>query len=92
MTMVTPASQRLKVLQLIVRYGELTGAEICSKDESLPRGTIYTTLVRLERQKLLKSRKDMTSCERGAPRRHFQVTERGARFVEAAVAFLAATQ
>ena len=83
---IPPSPQSLKILQLIVRYGKLTGTDICSKDESLPRGTLYTTLVRLERQKLLKSHKAKTCRRAGSPHRYFQITRRGARMVEAAVA------
>jgi DNA-binding PadR family transcriptional regulator len=69
--------QQLRILQLLIAHGELTGAQILERDASLPRGTIYTTLTRLETSNLVGSRQVTDSTQPGPPRRFYKATKRG---------------
>lgn len=69
--------QRLRILQLLVKHGELSGSDLLTRDKSLPRGTIYTTLKRLEMAKFVTSRQITRSIEPGPARRSYKVTKRG---------------
>lgn len=82
-----PKGQRLRMLQLLVQHGELTGGDMLDIDENLPRGTIYVTLMRLEKAKLVKSRKEAECRGPGSARRFYKITalgERATRFAEMA--------
>jgi DNA-binding PadR family transcriptional regulator len=70
--------QQIRILQLLIAHGELTGAQILQRDASLPRGTIYTTLMRLEASSLVFSRQAAGSGKPGPRRRFYKVTKRGA--------------
>ena len=77
--------QRFRVLQLLRDYGEQSGADLHTRDpKALPRGTIYTTLQRLEDDGLVVSKRHRGVREAGPPRRRFTVTEQGRRMVLAA--------
>jgi DNA-binding PadR family transcriptional regulator len=73
--------QRLKILRLIGQHGAMTGAELTSKDSTLARKSVYTTLTRLEDAKLLKSRKEERSRQPGPTRRLYRITPLGTRVV-----------
>jgi len=78
-TQCTSGHQRLRILQLLIAHGESSGAQLLDRDRSLPRGTIYTTLKRLEAAKFVTSRR-AAKCEQPGPRRRFyKITSRGAR-------------
>jgi DNA-binding PadR family transcriptional regulator len=74
-----PSGKRLQILQLLITHGKLTGGEMLEHDPSLPRGTIYTTLRRLQDDKLVSSRVDAETGEAGPPRRFYQITALGKR-------------
>jgi DNA-binding PadR family transcriptional regulator len=74
-----PSGKRLRILQLLIAHGELTGGQILEHDSSLPRGTIYTTLRRLQDDKLVSSRVDDDTGEPGPPRRFYKITGQGQR-------------
>jgi DNA-binding PadR family transcriptional regulator len=74
-----PSGRRLRILQLLVQHEELTGGEMLELDDSLPGGTIYTSLHRLERDKLVTSRLDDQKGLPGPPRRFYKITAYGKR-------------
>lgn len=76
---VVPSGKRLRILQLLLEHGELTGSQILDHDKSLPRGTIYTSLRRLQDDKLVTSRKVVDRQQPGPPRRFYNLTGLGAR-------------
>lgn len=78
-----PDGQRLKVLRLLSQHAELTGGEMIELDKSLPDGTVYTTLRRLETDKLVKSRHDTQRGLPGPPRRFYKITALGSRALAA---------
>lgn len=71
---------RIRLLQLLHKHGELTGAAALGHDPTLPDGSIYTTLRRLEADKLVKSRQDTQQGLPGPPRRFYTITGRGRRY------------
>ena len=81
-----PDGNRLLILDLLVRFGELTGADMLEHEPSLPRGTIYTTLLRLDKQKLVTSRRERSKRQSGPPRRYYTITALGQRVHQAAMA------
>jgi DNA-binding transcriptional ArsR family regulator len=63
--------KRLRILQLLIAHGEMTGGQLAESDDSLSPATIYTTLMRMEHDAgLLKSRKEKTSKHPGPPSRY----------------------
>ena len=74
-----PSGKTLRILQLLLTHGELTGGDMLGHDRTLPRGTIYTTLRRLEDRKLVNSRVDDSTGRAGPPRRFYQITALGKR-------------
>jgi len=79
MVEIAPSGKRLRILQLLLDHGELTGAELLDLDDSLPRGTIYTTLRRLQDDKLVTSRQEVDKGQPGPPRRLYKITAFGMR-------------
>ena len=75
----TSGRQWLRILQLLIDHGELTGGELLRRDQTLPRGTLYTTLKRLEAAQLVTSRQGAVRVEPGPRRRLYKITVRGAR-------------
>jgi DNA-binding PadR family transcriptional regulator len=81
----------LAILQLTEQgreaYGSLIRDEIDARaDRTVPRGSIYITLDRLEEKGLLASHEGRTSAARGhRPKRVFKVTPAGLRAVKSAV-------
>ncbi len=57
---VVPTGKRLRILQLLVQHGTMTGRQLLDADKNLPSGTIYTTLRRLEDDGFVTSRQDKT--------------------------------
>jgi DNA-binding PadR family transcriptional regulator len=74
-----PSGRRLRILQLLLEHQELTGGELLELDASLPGGTIYTSLHRLERDKLVTSRLGNQKGLPGPPRRFYKITAHGKR-------------
>lgn len=74
-----PSGQRLRILQLLIAHGKLTGGEMRELDSTLPQGTIFTTLVRLEREGLVASSPVKIAGRRGPPRREYEITGLGIR-------------
>jgi DNA-binding PadR family transcriptional regulator len=73
---------RLRLLALLAEHDKLTGAAAIEHDPTIPSGTVYTTLRRLEREKLVKSWQDDTKGLPGHPRRFYKITQRGRRFYQ----------
>ena len=75
-------------------YGSAIRGEIETRTErTVPRGSIYVTLDRLEEKGLLASRDGGTSAARGQrPKRIFKVTPAGVRAVKSSVSTLARMQ
>ena len=74
-----PTGQRLRILQLLVEHGKLSGGQMLELDPSLPRGTIYVTLQRLQEVKLVTSRKEHECKEPGSARRIYEISALGKR-------------
>ena len=76
----------LKVLQVLL-YGEVYGLEIIEKlktkqDVKISLGGLYTTLHRLEKKKLVKSRWGEATSETGGNRRkYYNLTAKGENVV-----------
>jgi DNA-binding PadR family transcriptional regulator len=83
MTDALPSGKRLRILQLLKQHGSSTGAELIEYDPELPRGTIYTTLKRLQDDGFVKSKTLDDEALPGPPRRKYEVTALGARAVSA---------
>jgi DNA-binding PadR family transcriptional regulator len=81
-----PTGKRLQILGLLAEHGELTGGQLCRVDRrvSLARGTIYTTLERLDEVGLVTSRTEEVPGEGGPPRRYWQITAKGRRALKLA--------
>ncbi|MGH1419400.1 MAG: PadR family transcriptional regulator [Hyphomicrobiaceae bacterium] len=75
---------RLKLLESVALHGELTGAHLLKLDPSLPRGSIYTTLARLEEDKWLTSREEKIPQEQTRTRRFYKITPLGRRALKLA--------
>jgi DNA-binding PadR family transcriptional regulator len=72
--------KRLRILQLLIHHGEMTGGQLAEADETLASPGIYTTLVRMEHDSgLLKSRKEKASKHPGPPARYYSITGLGQR-------------
>ncbi len=69
------SSARLRILHLIIANGEMTGRQLLERDQTLSGKGVYVTLVRLERAKLLKSRKEERSPQPGPSRRLYSATK-----------------
>ena len=80
-----PSGVRLLILQQLIQHGELTAADAARK-AGLVRGSVYTSLKRLEREHLVSSRqKRVAEPPSGGPlRRLYKLTTRGRRTVKLA--------
>jgi DNA-binding PadR family transcriptional regulator len=81
--MAVPSGKRLRILQLLLEHKELTGGQLLELDRTLPRGTIYTTLRRLEDDAFASSREESQRGQPGPPRRFYRITTDGARATKA---------
>ena len=79
----------MEILSLLDPDREQTGWELGARDHSMPSGTIYTTLTRLEDAGLVVSRKQAGSGRPGPAPRYYLPTERGLLVVKAWHAFVA---
>ena len=61
-----------------------SGADLLKAEYGLPRGSIYTTLARMEKANLVRSQKKWDS---GGPRRLYRLTPYGKRMLRAMEAF-----
>jgi DNA-binding PadR family transcriptional regulator len=82
-----PSGKRLLILELLMARGKMTGWDLGEADESLRSGTIYTTLMRLEEDGFVRSKKDTNSGRPGPAPRHYEITGEGKRAVQAAWVF-----
>lgn len=71
------AELRNKIIIAIEQHHELCGADLLKLVEGLPRGSIYTTLSRMEEDGWLKSMHEKVPGEKGPPRRYFRLTAKG---------------
>lgn len=71
---------RLRIMHLLRDGTELTGAEV-ARAASIKKGSVYTTLHRLERDGLVTSRVEEQVGLPGSRRRYYKITVRGKRFV-----------
>ena len=69
---------------LAANTDEMTGGDLLAADESMPRGTIYTTLQRMEKKGLTGTRTEWID---EGPRRYYWLTEKGLRVLKAYEAF-----
>ena len=72
-----PSGRRLRILQLLIAHGKMTGGDLLRADASLGRGMIYTTLHRLEDDKLVKSYSGDREGQPGATPRLYEITGLG---------------
>lgn len=79
MTDNVPSGKRLTILRLLRENGELSGSDLLSKDANLPRGTIYTSLKRLQDDQFVTSRLEEEVVQPGPPRRVYKITGLGVR-------------
>lgn len=72
--------RRLRILRLLVEQGMLPATEISDRDRTIPRGTLYTTLRRLEAAGFVVSRRHILVRTAGPPRRLYRITKRGRQY------------
>lgn len=71
-----------RIMALLIAHGELSGADI-RKLSGIKRGTVYTTLVRMQDKGFVESRQGDTPSWGGPPRRNFLPTGYGAKIYQA---------
>lgn len=77
-----PTGRRLRILKLLIENRKMTGSELVQADPSLIRGMIYTTLHRLEDDKLIRSDPpEVHPGKPGAPPRYYEITGFGRKVV-----------
>lgn len=81
-----PVGRERLILELLAGGRERFGREMMEEETRLKRGTIYTTLDRMENKGYVKSREDWANETRGTPRRMYKITGLGVRALEAAKA------
>ena len=82
----------LRIMQLLFQNGELSPADILHREPQLPRGTVYTTLQRLEKGKLVVSRQRRSDRTSGPPRRLYHLTRNGSDYCKMLAANSAGTR
>lgn len=78
--MKVPSGKRLRILQLLIAHGRMTGGDLLKTDaRTFVKGMIYTTLHRLEDDGLVTSRIDNDSGLPGSAPRYYEITGLGQR-------------
>lgn len=85
MTFPTLSAKEALILRLLLAAGELYGLQLVTKaDGALKRGTVYTTLARMQDKGLVSSRQEEhTPPEVGLPRRLYKIEAIGVRTLRA---------
>ena len=80
------SKKEIVILEMLAPGKELFGLEIMKNSEGvIKRGTVYTTLHRMEDKGLVKSRvEELPENSPGTPRRLYFITGYGARVLQAA--------
>lgn len=78
-----------EILELLSKHGPLYGLEMIGLSKELKRGTVYTTLHRLEDKQLVRSHEVLPAQgEQGPARRVYQISGWGKWAIEARRAFV----
>jgi DNA-binding PadR family transcriptional regulator len=69
--------KQVRILQLILEQGKLTGGEILKLEPRLAKGTVHTTLVRLALDRLVTGEREQGGLVPGHPRVFYSLTAHG---------------
>ena len=74
----TKGRVRATALEVLARFGEMNAGGMMRRNQDLARGSLYTTLIRLEQEGLVTSRLVEQPVDQSGPaRRFYTLTERG---------------
>ena len=74
-------STRLQILRLLKKFGELSPIDIIKLDPKIPRGTIYTTLHRLESAEQIRPHFKPSEVYPGPRRPYYKITKKGEQHI-----------